>query len=250
MTRQRVQQYQRYLDDADRVLILTHNDPDPEVRSQAVFWLSQVNSPGATAALESVMATSPDRSIQERAVFALSQQNRPEARLALRTYAARSDVPEELRDKAVFWLGQSNDTQNIAFLQDLYGKVQSAKLKERIIFSVSQTARGGSEWFARIARDRNEPLELRKKALFWMGQRGTTTGAELAAVYDSFTDREMKEHLIFVLSQKGDRAAVDKLVEIVQKEPDNELKKKALFWLTQSNDPRVNELLTQILIKP
>jgi len=30
MTRARVQQYQRYFDDADRVLILLHNDPDPD----------------------------------------------------------------------------------------------------------------------------------------------------------------------------------------------------------------------------
>ncbi len=30
MTRQRVQQYQRYLSDADRILILLHNDPDPD----------------------------------------------------------------------------------------------------------------------------------------------------------------------------------------------------------------------------
>ena len=30
LTRQRVQQYQRYFSDADRVLILTHNDPDPD----------------------------------------------------------------------------------------------------------------------------------------------------------------------------------------------------------------------------
>ncbi|MDP2053339.1 MAG: DHH family phosphoesterase [Acidobacteriota bacterium] len=30
VTRQRVQQYQRYMADADRVLILTHNDPDPD----------------------------------------------------------------------------------------------------------------------------------------------------------------------------------------------------------------------------
>lgn len=30
ITRQRVQQYQRYFDDADRVLILLHNDPDPD----------------------------------------------------------------------------------------------------------------------------------------------------------------------------------------------------------------------------
>ncbi len=30
VTRQKVQQYQRYFSDADRVLILTHNDPDPD----------------------------------------------------------------------------------------------------------------------------------------------------------------------------------------------------------------------------
>jgi nanoRNase/pAp phosphatase (c-di-AMP/oligoRNAs hydrolase) len=30
LTRQRVRQYQRYFSDADRVLILTHNDPDPD----------------------------------------------------------------------------------------------------------------------------------------------------------------------------------------------------------------------------
>jgi hypothetical protein len=30
VTRQRVQQYQRYMADADRVLVLLHNDPDPD----------------------------------------------------------------------------------------------------------------------------------------------------------------------------------------------------------------------------
>ena len=36
VTRQRVQQYQRYLDDADRVLILTHNDPDPDAMASGL----------------------------------------------------------------------------------------------------------------------------------------------------------------------------------------------------------------------
>src|SRR4030095_6931240 len=34
--RQRVQQYQRYMDDADRVLILTHNDPDPDAMASGL----------------------------------------------------------------------------------------------------------------------------------------------------------------------------------------------------------------------
>ena len=36
VTRQRVQQYQRYLGDADRVLILTHNDPDPDAMASGL----------------------------------------------------------------------------------------------------------------------------------------------------------------------------------------------------------------------
>jgi nanoRNase/pAp phosphatase (c-di-AMP/oligoRNAs hydrolase) len=36
VTRQRVQQYQRYLEDADRVLILTHNDPDPDAMASGL----------------------------------------------------------------------------------------------------------------------------------------------------------------------------------------------------------------------
>jgi nanoRNase/pAp phosphatase (c-di-AMP/oligoRNAs hydrolase) len=36
VTRQRVQQYQRYLDDADRILILTHHDPDPDAMASGL----------------------------------------------------------------------------------------------------------------------------------------------------------------------------------------------------------------------
>ena len=36
VTRQRVQQYQRYMDDADRVLILTHNEPDPDAMASGL----------------------------------------------------------------------------------------------------------------------------------------------------------------------------------------------------------------------
>jgi HEAT repeat protein len=57
----------------------------------------------------------------------------------------------------------------------------------------------------------------------------------------------MREQVIFVLSQRGDKAAADKLVEIAKADPDRELRKKALFWLGQMDDPRVPEVLQQIL---
>ena len=64
------------------------------------------------------------------------------------------------------------------------------------------------------------------------------------------TDREMREQLIFVYSQRDEPAAVDKLLEIARKDPDTELRKKALFWLGQSDDPRAAKALQDIIEHP
>jgi HEAT repeat protein len=233
------------------LLGVVRNDPDREVRAQAVFWLSQVDSEEAVSALDSILARADDREIQEKAIFALSQHDSRTARQALRRYAERNDVPEELREKAVFWIGQSDDPENAQFLRNLFGRVTSQELKDKIIFSISQTGdAGATQFLGEVARNTSQPIEIRKKALFWLGQKDDVTGADLAALYGTFSDPEIKEHLIFTLSQKDDRAAVDKLLDIARREPDRELRKKAVFWLGQSNDPRVPELMAEILTKP
>lgn len=233
------------------LLSAANSDPDPGVRGQAVFWLSQVDSPRATAALDSIAITSKDPELQEKAIFALSQQDSPEAARALRRFAERSDISDEVRSRAVFWLGQSDDPENGVFLRTLYGKTTDIELKDRILFGISQQDDPAARKFLlEAARNGNEPLEVRKKAIFWLGQNDETTGAELASLYGTFGDREMKEHLIFVLSQRDDKAATDKLLDIARREPDKELRKRAIFWLSQSDDPRAAEFLAELLEKP
>jgi HEAT repeat protein len=229
------------------LLAAARNDPDPEVREQAVFWLSQVGSDASVAALDSILRTTKDPDLQDKAVFALSQQGSDRATQALRAYAERGDVPEEAREKAIYWLGQTGSPQNVAFLRGLYGRLKGEELRKRILFSLAQT--GSMEnvrWLLGIARDGKEVPELRKQALFWAEQGGLPTG-ELAGLYGSITDRDMREQLIFVLSQRGDKPAADKLFEIAKADPDPELRKRALFWLGQMDDPRVAEVLQQIL---
>jgi nanoRNase/pAp phosphatase (c-di-AMP/oligoRNAs hydrolase) len=51
VTRQRVQQYQRYLADADRVLILTHNDPDPDALASGLALRTILRRTRQTAVL-------------------------------------------------------------------------------------------------------------------------------------------------------------------------------------------------------
>ena len=231
----------------DLILAVARTDPSGDVRQQAVFWLSQVGSDRAVTALDSIARGSSDPDLRERALFSLSQIHGPRALQILRDYASRADAPEESRERAVFWLGQRGGAENAGFLRDLYASAGSADLKERILFSLSQMRSAeNTRWLIDLAVNQGENVDLRKKALFWAGQSGADIG-DMVRLYDRMTDREMKEQLVFVFSQRRDAAAVDKLIDIARHETDRELRNKAVFWLGQSHDPRAAQALLEII---
>ena len=235
---------------ADLLMQAARNDPDREVREQAIFWLGQVRSDRAVTLLEDVLRNSTDREIKDKAIFALSQHNSTRAGQILRDFAERESENQELREQAIFWLGQKKSEENANYLKALYGRVRSDGLKEKIIFSLSQQrAFGNGEWIMNIALDTKESIDMRKHALFWAGQTGGAT-EQFASLYDKMTDQEIKEQLIFVLSQRGrDPKAVDKLMDIARNDRDREMRSKAIFWLGQSKDPRILKFLEDIISK-
>ena len=236
---------------ADILLDVARTDPDDEVREQAVFWLSQVRGDRAVAALDSILLGSEHRGVQEKAIFALSQHRSERAGAALRAFAQRSDVPEDLKEKAIFWLGQHRSSENQAFLRELYPTLQSRDLKERVILALSQNRdRENGDWLMDVALDETEPIELRKKALFWAGQSRRVDVSGLSRMYDGMQDREMREQIIFVLAQRKEPEAIDQLMHIAENDSDPQLQNKAVFWLGQSKDPRVAEFLLRLINRP
>ena len=233
---------------ADLLLKTARTDPDSEVRQQAVFWLSQVPDERAVDMLEDILRNSKDEELQNKALFALSQHRSGRGSAILREFAGREGTSREARGQAIFWLGQKASTENNEFLRSLYGRLNDDELKDKVLFSLSQRRGMGNEkWLMDIAVNSRESTELRKKALFWAGQSGVGL-PEIIPLYARLTDREMKEQVIFVLSQRGRHpAAVDKLMDIARNERDSELRKKAIFWLGQSRDPRVQQFLLDMI---
>jgi len=233
---------------ASILMSVARSDPDQETREQAVFWLSQV--PGSTPLLEEILKSNSDQEIKDKALFALSQQNEPRAAQILRDFAARENENSDLREKAIFWLGQRHSTENTEFLRNLYSRLTNEDLKEKILFSLSQQkGAGNDQWLMNIAVNPKEDIELRKKALFWAGQSGVAI-SELSKLYDRIADTEMRDAVIFSLSQRQrDPGAMDKLFDIAKNEKDAELRKKAIFWLGQSRDPRVQQFLMDLINK-
>ena len=203
----------------------------------------------AVELLDSILRTTRESRIQEKAVFALSQHRSSRAREILRTMAERTELPEDLRNQVIFSLGHhSGKAEDATYLRALYPKLTSQRLKETLIQSVAQVRDGeNGDWLLSIVRNDREPLELRKKALFWAGQRSGADVTELGELYDQLPDREMKEQAIFALSQRREKAATTKLIDIARNEKDRELRKKAIFWLGQKKDPDVAKILLEII---
>ena len=91
-------------------------------RRQTVFWLGQAAGDAATANLKDIVVdNSVDREVRESAVFALSQRPPDEGVPALIT-VVRTNKDPEIKKKALFWLGQSNDPRALDLIEELLTK--------------------------------------------------------------------------------------------------------------------------------
>ena len=91
-------------------------------RNQAVFWLSQAAGEAAVKDLADLVGDDTvDREVREHAVFALSQEPRDVGVPAL-IQIARSNKDREVRRKALFWLGQTNDPRALALFEEILTK--------------------------------------------------------------------------------------------------------------------------------
>jgi HEAT repeat protein len=90
-----------------------------ETRRQAVFWLGQAAGEAATRGLDSIAVDDRgDLEVREHAVFALSQRPEDEGVPAL-IRIARTNPHPELRKKALFWLGHSDDPRALSLFEEL-----------------------------------------------------------------------------------------------------------------------------------
>ena len=231
----------------------TADDEKKSVGEAALFALSRLPDGVGIPSLIDLAHTAPTARARGKAVFWLGQSEDPRGRQEVRAIASDASVSDEVRSKAVFALGQGDAAtpEDFRFLRELFGRVNSQKIREQILMAMSEGGDdAGRTWLLSVARDENQPTEVRKKAIFWAGQSDETPTADIVSVYDAITNETVKEHTIFVLSERDDKAATDKLMAIVNGRDDAELRKKALFWLGQKDDPAVTKAISDLVTRP
>jgi hypothetical protein len=113
--------------------------------------------------------------------------------------------------------------------------------------ALADSANIGAE-LSQLVRDGDAALDTRRQALYWLGETDIPT-KELAAVYEALRPFALRQHFTYVVSQRRDDVAVDKLIEIAQHDADLEVRKQAMYWLGQTQNPKALKFLRDLITR-
>jgi HEAT repeat protein len=146
-------------------------------------------------------------------------------------------------------LGTVSAKEAASYLVGLVRRSQSSVARDAIL--PATLADSAIIWpdLAAIAKDVGRPTDVRKQAVFWLGQAAAdVTGSLDSLASNDEAGREVREQAVFALSQRPKEEGVPMLIKIAQTNHDPEVRRKALFWLGQSDDPRAIALFEAILL--
>ena len=157
------------VDVSPRLLQIGRNERAPqEVRKSAIFWLGQDADAADVAGLKALVRDDDDE-IGKAAIFALSQVRTDESTRILIEVARDSNSPQEVRKQAIFWLGQAAGDKATEGLKDLMND-DDTEVKKQAVFALSQMRSDKSvDALIDVAKN-SKDREVRKSALFWLGQ--------------------------------------------------------------------------------
>jgi len=146
---------------------------------EGVTDLGAVSAREAAAVLLSVARTN-DGKAGRNAIFPLTLIDSIDVWRDLMRLARDDSRPRETRRQSVFWLGQLAEGPATAGLDELVGEAALDRdVREQAIFALSQRPKDeGIPALVKVVRTSKDP-ELRKKALFWLGQSGDPRALQL-----------------------------------------------------------------------
>jgi HEAT repeat protein len=234
---------------AEALVRIARNENDNNsVRQQALHTLARLDHGAGIPSLMELARSGTDTWLTRESVQALAQSGDPRARGYLRSVVERADLPDELLAVAIRGVGREFATARDAeLLRQVYPKLTSERTKQSVINTLGEMGGAANErWLLGLARDESERHSLRRQALQHARRAGAPM-AELVAMYDRTADPAMKEMLISVYVESGERMATDKLLSILRSEENRSLRRRVISHFGKSEDPRVKEALAKIV---
>jgi HEAT repeat protein len=211
--------------------------------------LGAIGDDAGIEALLRLAVDAPTRGVRKQAVFHVAGSGDPRGVRLARQIAEDERASDDVRQSAIFALLNRDDVGQAErqWARALFPRLTTDRMRDPILMGLAQHGSPDDrKWVLSLAADAQLPVKVRRQAVFWAGQGGAPID-DILGVYRTVDERQVKEHVIFALSQREESAATDALVTIAKGDADREMRKKALFWLGQRKDDRAAKVLTDII---
>ena len=259
---------------------------DHQYGGYPVYWAGKASNEESLNYLKSIIDTNtPEMNrLGDRAAFALALHD--DARVeALLTELIKRPAAESIRNRAIYWLGYTPESQaknelladivrndresgdarrqaigalsmsraatTLPLLQTLYETMTSRDLKRGALNGISRNDNrdGAATYLIRVAENEKE-LELRKTAISGLGRvAGEKSLNKLTSTLDSSPEVELQRQAVLAIGRRPKEEAVPILIRTARNHPNTEIRKLAIQALGRTGDERAISLFKELLAK-
>jgi len=221
-----------------------------DLDNKPVIWLGITSQDESANFLITKYNEMQDNEIKEDFMTAVGIHQQSEIPIDFLTSIIKSDEDNDIRENAVFWLGEHDNESSIEFILNVANKDKSNDVQEKAVFALYlMESEKAENALINLAKNSNK-RSIKKKAIFWLGQKAAQKSAEvLEEIIEEDHDTEIKEQAVFALSQLDNNEGVPALIEIAKNHTNSEVRKKAIFWLGESGDKRALDVIIDLIKK-
>jgi HEAT repeat protein len=257
-----------------------------EFSSYPVYWAGHVSNEESLNFLKSII-DSPAREVNrlaEQATFAVALHD--DARVdPMLTEMIRRPIAEPLRSRAIYWLGNTPETQTkntlfteivrnnqestearqtamsalgmsrsastLPLLQNLFETMTTRELKRRSLSGIARNdnSDAAATYLIRVAETEKD-LELRKSAIASLGRiAGQKSLGALTNTVDNDGDVEIQKQAVIAIGRRSKDEAIPILIRTARSHPRMAVRKLAIQVLGQTGDERAVAFFRELLSK-
>src|SRR5689334_4995249 len=257
-----------------------------EFSNYPVYWAGHINNEESLNYLKSIVdSPAPEvNRLAERALFAIALHD--DARVdPILIEMIRRPVAEPLRTRAIYWLGNTPETQTkntlfaeivrnnqensdarnaamsalamsrsaatLPLLQNLFETMTTRELKRRALNGIARNdnSDGAATYVIHVAESEKD-LELRKSAIANLGRiAGQKSLGALATTVDNDVEVELQKQAVLAIGKHPKDEAIPILIRTARNHPKMAVRKLAIQVLGQTGDERAVAFFRELLSK-
>jgi hypothetical protein len=254
--------------------------------SYPVYWAGRATNEESLNYLKAMVdSVAPEvNRLNDRAAYAIALHD--DARVeGLLTELVKRPAPESIRNRAIYWLGHTPESQSknallaeivrnqresgdarqqaisalamsraattLPLLQNMYETMTARELKRRALSGISRNDNrdGAATYLIQVAENEKD-IELRKSAISGLGRiAGEKSLGVLTSTLDSNPEVELQKQAVIAIGRRPKDEAVPILIRTARNHSKIEVRKIAIKMLGQTGDERAVAFFRELLAK-